>query len=98
MNLSIAGRPSMNLNRMLHAGTCRHRDSVSHDRGGSSSEAPSFESRMKESYAKVWIAPCQVTAEGFGVFRSSNSNRRNVLKSFKIRRLAVMCDESLSNL
>jgi len=33
-----------------------------------------------------------------GVFRSSNSNRRNVLKSFKMRRLAVICNESLSNL
>ena len=44
------------------------------------------------------VAACQVAAEGFGVFRSSSSNRRKVLKSFRMRPLAATGDESLSSL
>ena len=50
------------------------------------------------NWLSAWISACQAMAEGSGGFRSSNSNRRNVLKSFKMRRLAVICDVSLSNL
>ena len=32
------------------------------------------------------------------ILRSSSNKRRNVLKSFRIRRLIVMCDASLANL
>src|SRR6267154_1813470 len=39
----------------------------------------------------LWIAACQVMAEGPRVFRSSSINRRNILKSFKMRGFTPGC-------
>jgi hypothetical protein len=55
-----------------------------------------------------WVAFCQTfprttvprfpAQEFLETRRSSNNNRRNVLKSLRIRRLIVMCDARLANL
>jgi hypothetical protein len=54
--------------------------------------------RVLGSCGSPSIAACQPTGEGSGVFRSSNNNRRSILKSFKMRRLEAMWEESFSNL